>query len=72
MLIGIRAKKLAQLGYIIALVGDVYGFEPEESARPAGRAWRSYTRWEYYFAMGERLEESRQAPKNLFLYTKRA
>jgi hypothetical protein len=53
---------------IIALVGDAYGFEPEETARPAGRARRSYTQWEYYFAMGERLDGSRHPPKDIFLY----
>jgi hypothetical protein len=53
---------------IIALVGDAYGFEPEETARPAGGARRSYTQWEYYLAKGERLDGSRQAPKDIFLY----
>jgi len=53
---------------IIALVGDAYGFEPEETARPAGHARPSYTQWEYYFAMGERLDGSRQPSKDIFLY----
>ena len=53
---------------VIALVGDAYGFEPEETARPAGQPRRSYTQWEYFFAMGERLNGSRQPPKDIFLY----
>jgi hypothetical protein len=53
---------------VIALVGDSYGFELEETARPAGQPRRSYTQWEYFFAMGERLDGSRQSPKNIFLY----
>jgi hypothetical protein len=53
---------------VIALVGDAYGFEPEETARPAAQPRRSYSQWEYYFAMGGRLDGSRQAPKDIFLY----
>jgi hypothetical protein len=37
-------------------------------ARPAGQVRRSYTQWEYYFAMGERLDGSRQPPKEIFPY----
>jgi hypothetical protein len=29
---------------------------------------RSYSQWEYYFAKGERLDLSRQKPKDIFLY----
>ena len=43
-----------------------YGFQPEETARPAGQPGRSYSQWEYFFAMGERLDGSRQAPKQIF------
>src|SRR5258707_13439245 len=46
---------IASCDRIIALVGDAYGFEPEETARPPGRPRRSYTQWEYFFAAGERL-----------------
>ena len=53
---------------VISLVGDAYGFEPEETARPARQPRRSYTQWEYFFAMGERLNASRQLPKDIFLY----
>jgi Domain of unknown function (DUF4062) len=61
-------RYIASCDRIIALVGDAYGFEPEETVRPAGQPRRSYTQWEYYFAMGERLDGSRQAPKDIFLY----
>src|SRR5271165_3049509 len=61
-------RYIASCDRIIALVGDAYGFEPEETARPAGQPRRSYTQWEYYFAMGERLAGSRQPPKDIFLY----
>jgi Domain of unknown function (DUF4062) len=53
---------------IIALVGYAYGFEPEETMRPIGQPRRSYTQWEYLFAMGERLDGSRQPPKDVYLY----
>jgi Domain of unknown function (DUF4062) len=59
---------IASCDRMIALVGDAYGFEPNETARPAGQPRRSYTQWEYFFAMGERLEGSRQPPKDIFLY----
>jgi hypothetical protein len=61
-------RYIASCDRIIALVGDAYGFEPVEAAYPAGRPRRSYTQWEYCFAMGERLNGSRQAPKDIFLY----
>ena len=61
-------RYIASCDRIIALVGDAYGFESEETALPAGGAWRSYTQWEYYFAKGERLDGSWQAPKGIFLY----
>ena len=61
-------RYIASCDRIIALVGDAYGFESEETARPAGQPRRSYTQWEYYFAMGERLDGSRQPPKDIFLY----
>jgi len=61
-------RYIASCDRIIALVGDAYGFEPEETARPAGQPRRSYTQWEYYFAIGERLDGSRQPPKDIFLY----
>ena len=61
-------RYIASCDRVIALVGDAYGFEPEEPARPLGRPRRSYTQWEYFFAVGERLDGSRQPPKDTFLY----
>src|SRR4029077_8249680 len=61
-------RYIASCNRIIALVGDAYGFEPEETVRPAAQPRRSYTQWEYFFAMGERLDGSRQPPKDIFLY----
>jgi Domain of unknown function (DUF4062)/NB-ARC domain len=61
-------RYIASCDRIIALVGDAYGFEPEEAARLAGRPRRSYTQWEYYLARGERLNGARQASKDIFLY----
>jgi hypothetical protein len=46
---------------LIALVGDAYGFEPEETARPTGQERRSYTQWEYYFATPRVLERPKVA-----------
>ncbi|MBS0476478.1 MAG: tetratricopeptide repeat protein [Proteobacteria bacterium] len=59
---------VASCDRVIALIGDGYGWEPEQSARPAGRPRRSYTQWEYYFARGERLDGSAEAPKPLYVY----
>ena len=59
---------IASCDRMIALVGDVYGWEPNEIARPAEFPRRSYSQWEYYFAKGERLAGTRQPAKELFLY----
>jgi hypothetical protein len=61
-------RYIASCDRIIALVGDAYGYEPEEMARPAGQPRRSYSQWEYFFAMGERLDGSRQSAKDIFFY----
>jgi hypothetical protein len=54
---------------VIALVGDAYGYEPPPEARPAGRPRRSYTQWEYAFALGERLDPSKKASrKDIYVY----
>jgi len=59
---------IAACDRVIALVGDAYGWEPDEAARPAGFPRRSYSQWEVYFAEGERLDGSRQPAKELYLY----
>jgi tetratricopeptide (TPR) repeat protein len=59
---------IASCDRVIALVGDAYGWEPDEAARPAGFPRRSYSQWEYYFTEGERLDGSRQPVKEVYLY----
>ena len=61
-------ESIAKCDRVIALIGDSYGFEPEEPARPAGRPRRSYTQWEYYFAMGERLDGTTAPRKDVYVY----
>jgi len=61
-------RYIASCDRVIALIGNAYGWEPDEPARPAGRPRRSYSQWEYYFAQGERLDANAQAPKNLYVY----
>ncbi|HWE37418.1 MAG TPA: tetratricopeptide repeat protein [Isosphaeraceae bacterium] len=53
---------------MIALVGDAYGAEPSAEARPEGRPRRSYTQWEYAFALGERLDGANAGRKDVFVY----
>ena len=53
---------------VIALVGDAYGSEPEPAARRAGRPGRSYSQWEYVFALGERLGGSKAPRKDIYVY----
>ena len=61
-------QSIATCDRVIALVGDVYGWEPDEAARPAGFPRRSYAQWEYGFAKGERLDGSHQPVKDIYLY----
>jgi hypothetical protein len=59
--------RVAGCDRVIALVGDAYGFEPPEAARPDGKRF-SYTQWEYHFASGQRLDGSRPPAKPIFVY----
>ena len=59
---------VAQCDRVIALVGDAYGSEAAGTAVPAADPPRSYTQWEYFFTMGERLDGSRAPRKDLYLY----
>src|SRR5215471_2264083 len=59
---------IASCDRVIALAGDAYGWEPGDSAHPAGRPRRSYTQWEYHFAQGERLDGSRQSALPIYVY----
>jgi tetratricopeptide (TPR) repeat protein len=53
---------------VVVLVGNAYGFEPDEPARPAGRPRWSYSQWEYFFAQGERLDGSTAPAKKIYVY----
>jgi hypothetical protein len=52
----------------IAIVGDAYGWEPEDEARPPGSPRRSYAQWEYLFAQGEHLDGSTRKRKDCLVY----
>ncbi len=59
---------VAQCDRVIALVGDAYGCEASGDAVPAVDPPRSYTQWEYDFAMGERLNGPPAPAKELYVY----
>lgn len=59
---------VGQCDRVIALVGNAYGCEAAGTAVPAVDPPRSYTQWEYFFTMGERLGGSRAPRKDLYLY----
>jgi hypothetical protein len=59
---------IASSDRVIALIGDAYGWEPEEAARPKNRPRRSYSQWEIFFALGERLADRPQPAKKLYVY----
>ena len=53
---------------VIALVGNAHGWTPERGALPENAPSRSYTQWEYHFAMGERLDGTPSAEKPVYVY----
>jgi hypothetical protein len=59
-------ERVAGCDRVIALVGDAYGYEPPPET--AGRERRSYSQWEYFFALGERLDGSCVIRKPMFVY----
>ena len=59
---------VAQCDRVIALVGNAYGLEPPASALPKGSPRRSYSQWEYFFAIGERISGPQMPRKELFVY----
>ena len=61
-------EDVATCDRVIALVGDAYGFEASGDVVPAITPPRSYTQWEYCFAVGERLRLPRAEPKGLYVY----
>lgn len=61
-------EKVAACDRVIALVGDAHGFEPPVGSLPEGTPRRSFTQWEYHFALGERLDGSKAPRKPIYLY----
>ncbi|MGZ8908018.1 MAG: DUF4062 domain-containing protein, partial [Methylobacter sp.] len=57
-----------QCDRVIAVVGTAYGCEAAKLAVPEADPPRSYTEWEYYFALGERLNGTQASPKERFVY----
>jgi len=53
-------EAIASCDRVIAILGDTYGWEPEVQTDPR----RSYTQWEYHFALGERLAFPENAPSS--------
>src|SRR5262245_43126430 len=47
---------VTQCDRVIALIGNGYGMEASGDLLPPNRPRRSYTQWEYFFALGERLD----------------
>ena len=67
-LIGQIEAYVDQCDRVIALVGDAYGCEAAKAAVPATEPPRSYTQWEYYFALGERLNGKQAEQKDRYVY----
>ena len=69
---GTLLKKLedyiASCDRVIALVGTAYGWAPPPTALPDQAPARSYTQWEFHFAMGERLDGTPAAAKPVHVY----
>jgi tetratricopeptide (TPR) repeat protein len=61
-------RYVAQCDRVIALVGDACGCEATGVAVPAVDPPRSYTQWEYFFALGHRLDGSCVPRKDIYLY----
>jgi tetratricopeptide (TPR) repeat protein len=59
---------VASCDRVIALVGDAFGMEASGSRVPEVMPPRSYTQWEYHFAMGGRIGASTAVRKDIFLY----
>ena len=59
---------ISQCDRVVALVGDAYGTEASGDSVPPDRRRRSYTQWEYFFALGERLDGPSANPKALHVY----
>jgi len=61
-------KYIAACDRVVLLIGSHYGAEPTADEAPAGSPRRSYTQWEYSFAIGERLDGTHASKKELYVY----
>lgn len=59
---------IASCDRVIIVLGRCYGFEASGDRVPASNTPRSYTQWEYYFALGERLRRTPATAKDLYVY----
>lgn len=59
---------ISECDRVIVLVGSAFGAEPTPEEAPNGSPRRSYTQWEYFFAVGERLCGQRAKRKDIFVY----
>src|SRR5271166_1275720 len=63
-------RLLAELGFEL-WIGDpaqIKAARVRKQKTDRQDARRSYTKWEYFFAQGERLDEDRQSAKDLYVY----
>ncbi len=67
-LIGLIEAYVAQCDRVIAIVGDAYGTEANTAGAASAPPRRSYTQWEYYLALGERVNGPSAPPKEMYLY----
>lgn len=69
---GMLLKKLedtiASCDRVVVILGNAYGHEPDPSVATPESPRRSYAQWEWYFALGERLDSAHQPPKAMFVY----
>ena len=59
---------VAQCDRVIVLIGDTYGCEAAKESVSSTVQPRSYTQWEYYFALGERLNSKPAQPIDRYVY----
>jgi hypothetical protein len=61
-------QNVNQADYVILIIGEAYGYEapPEIYAKKLPK--RSYSQWEYYFSIGERLDGCTKTGKNIYVY----
>jgi hypothetical protein len=60
-------RYIASCDRVVALIGDAYGCEPDPASVP-DLPRRSYSQWEYSFALGERLLGERRPGIDVYVY----